>query len=95
MKTKELIEKQRELIEYFNLWGSIKTKNDAQYVTKLGSEIATLEAEIAKRKDEPKMSAEDVLVKIIGTDDHKERGSVIHISYVLKAMECYADQFKH
>jgi hypothetical protein len=98
MTKDKLIEKQRELIEYlchFIGIGSIAHK----MVKRKKSEISSLEAEIAKEKDEPKITAEEFMEStpmgyIYRTN--KSRGLNYRFSYevVIELMEEYANQFK-
>jgi hypothetical protein len=83
--------KQEQLI---SLLGDIQCNHDQYgYLTidvqkRLKTILSALEAEIAKEKDEPKMSAEEVL-QILDIDlyDHE-------IPNIVKAMMLYANQFK-
>jgi hypothetical protein len=56
-KQEQLIEKQRDLLEYILCWMDKRT-NGYKVVMERISEILALESEI-KEKDEPKMSAEE------------------------------------
>jgi len=90
MKTKKLIEKQRILIGFLidSIENGFDYKVDTQIVNDAQEEISALETAIAKEKDEPKMSAEDILYDFTGMVWEN------HIS-VIEAMEAYANQFKH
>jgi hypothetical protein len=72
---------------------------DCTTCSKLREEISALEAEIAKEKDEPKMTAEEFMEStpmgyIYRTN--KSRGLNYRFSYevVIELMEEYANQFK-
>jgi hypothetical protein len=115
MTTKDkLIEKQRELIKKLNrlseyLKNAVEFGEDLDWeevidhklgkIKQLESEISSLEAEIAKEKDEPKMSASEVLLKHgfkVNIHEHeRDMLTQYFIMPILEAMEEYAAQFKH
>jgi hypothetical protein len=107
MKTKEqeLIEKQRKLINVLTAIYVISNKEcptlDDDMIEDilkdrlevLEFEIASLEAEIAKEKDEPKMTAEEMLSKYKLYEWFKLYPGLM--KSITDAMEEYANQFKH
>ncbi len=97
MTTKDkLIEKQREYIDFLELQSDATCKIESHI---LRHEIFALESEIAKEKDEPKITAEEFMEStpmgyIYRTN--KSRGLNYRFSYevVIELMEEYANQFK-
>jgi hypothetical protein len=88
MTTKDkLIEKQREYIDFLQ-----EFEGEYPYSEKLSTEISALEAEMAKEKDEPKMSARDILSKHGNWD--VTGYAEWNVDCIIKAMEEYANQFK-
>jgi hypothetical protein len=100
MTTKDkLIEKQRELIKNLKFCFVPVTRDQDAIIKEVESEISSLEAEIAKEKDEPKITAEEFMEStpmgyIYRTN--KSRGLNYRFSYevVIELMEEYANQFK-
>ena len=104
MKKDKLIEKQREMINILNEMASFSTcitntkmmflRNEKD---KYESEISSLESEI-KEKDEPKMSAEEILAGYMYQyfpTGHIYSGYMFYEKIaVVDAMEKYANQFK-
>ncbi len=91
-KEKELIEKLKELIDFYNNKNIKLTQGDKYIRGSLRFGISDLESEIAKEKDEPKQTAEEILAKYPYVIKHNV--VCYEQSDALKAMEEYANQFK-